>query len=153
MKTFVALFVFLFLMLIHSLEAKSNQTLREFRTDYCTLFPEGTQENPDLWAHCCFAHDLRYWFGGSMKNRDEADLHLRACVAEVARKEIADLIYDSVKAGHLSPIKHKFSWGWGWRPVITNRPLTRAEKKIVHERLWEMDLDPELRQKFIRRYL
>jgi hypothetical protein len=44
--------------------------LKSFETDYCTFFPEGTLRNPNLWKHCCIAHDLRYWVGGNQTEQN-----------------------------------------------------------------------------------
>lgn len=39
--------------------------LSSFTSDGCSLFIDGTFENPELWKDCCFKHDIAYWKGGT----------------------------------------------------------------------------------------
>lgn len=130
-----------------------TQSLKNFVSDGCTMFPEGTSENPELWESCCLEHDLRYWFGGTKQDRDVADTQLRQCVQHMNKKATANLMYVGVKLGHLSPIKNKYAWGWGWQTPIKKRELTAAEKQIVLERLDDMGLADDFRNEFIAKYL
>jgi hypothetical protein len=128
-------------------------TLKPYVTDGCTGFAEGTKKDPNLWAHCCAEHDLRYWFGGSDDDMDYADLSLRACVREVAGEKWARIIYDGVIAGHSSPIKNKYHWSWGWKPKRKNLPLTEDEIDYVKVELHRLPMDPESIEEFIAKYL
>ena len=76
-------------------------------------------------------HDMKYWYGGSLENREQADLDLYQCVKKVAHNSWATLIYRGVKLGHHSPIKNKYNWSWGWVTPRQNVPLTSAEKNIA----------------------
>lgn len=127
--------------------------LKSFETDYCTYFPEGTLENPDLWKSCCFDHDLRYWFGGSEAEMLLADQKLRSCVTAKAGSFYGNLMYYGVRAGHFSPVKNKRKWSWGWvdeRP--SNTPLQRSEKVIINSALDRLDLDQTYLREFKRFY-
>ena len=46
--------------------------LAPFSSDGCSLFPEGSGENSDLWLSCCRAHDLSYWRGGTRAELEKA---------------------------------------------------------------------------------
>ena len=93
--------------------------LSSFETDYCTNYPEGTEQKPDLWKHCCLIHDMYFWAGGNKQNRYEADLELRSCIEETGAVKQARLMYYAVRAGSYSPIKYpKRKWNNGW----SNRP-------------------------------
>ena len=63
--------------------------LREFTSDGCSRFPDGTPTQQDLWASCCVQHYKAYWQGGTYDDRVEADQELRRCVAAVGEPEIA----------------------------------------------------------------
>lgn len=105
--------------------------LKPFFTDGCTLFVDGPQNRPKLWRHCCVEHDLRYWFGGSVEDRDATDLRLKACVEKVAGANWASIIYYGVKTGHVSPIKNKTQWNWGWIDKREFGPLSSEEVRTV----------------------
>lgn len=128
-------------------------TLKEFETDGCTLFIEGPTSKPDLWAHCCFEHDLRYWFGGTEEDKKHSDRELKACVKEVAGNFWANIIYSGVRVGHLSPVKFKYVWSWGWEPKRDKSTLSDLEIDYVIKKLFELDLDPQFREVFIQKYL
>ncbi len=129
-----------------------DESLQNFETDYCTFFANGTIQEPDLWKHCCFEHDLRYWFGGALDDRDIADTYLKQCVQDVAGSFWANLIYTGVREGHKSPIQNRLHWGWGWTSHRENLPLTNPEKKIIQVNLYQLNLDQDYVENFIRKY-
>lgn len=147
--------VIVLLMILNSslLSASPVLQLKPFETDGCTMFTEGPASQPKLWAHCCFEHDLRYWFGGTAANVDFADLELKACVKEVAGENWAKLIYKGVRAGHSSPVKSKYSWSWGWVQPRELSELSEAEIAYIKEELQKLPLDSNFRQEFIQKYL
>lgn len=154
MKTILAAFVFLFISSTTKAEpVNAAPILKDFETDGCTMFVEGTVSKPNLWGHCCFDHDLRYWFGGSSENKDVADVDLRSCVKAAAGNFWANLIYKGVRSGKYSPLKHKYAWSWAWDPKRENTELTSIETKYVIEKLNAMDLDSKYREEFIKKYL
>ena len=63
------------------LGCKNNQMeLADFTSDGCSLFADGTFENPELWKECCIRHDIAYWRGGTEKEREKADLVFKSCI-------------------------------------------------------------------------
>lgn len=118
-------------LLLMSPSLKAQIKLKPFETDGCTLFVDGTYTKPGLWKHCCVEHDLRYWFGGSERDMDQADLRLRSCVQKVGGDEWAYVIYSGVRAGHHSPIKNKYQWNWGWEKKREKTPLTQEEINYI----------------------
>ena len=127
--------------------------LSEFKTDYCTMFFEGTVTRPGVWKECCFNHDLRYWFGGAKKEQLKSDQLLKQCVRKKAGSFWANLMYSGVRAGHYSPIKNKYQWGWGWsknrKPF---KALTRKEKEYIRDELGKLNLEESFLRGFIKRY-
>ena len=52
--------------------------LSDFSSDGCSLFVDGTFENPELWKECCLKHDIAYWRGGTEEERASADLAFKS---------------------------------------------------------------------------
>lgn len=124
----------------------------EFKSNGCTMFPEGTSSNPKKWEHCCTEHDLFFWAGGTKAERDLADLGLRDCVIDTGARDIGRLMYAGVRAGYRSPIRlGKESWGNAWHG--TRAPYTKLNEvetaEIIHAlELQGDDLSPGLMEKF-----
>ena len=111
----------------------SQPRLTPFATDGCTLFPDGTSQQKDLWLHCCIAHDRKYWLGGTKADRLNADHGLRACVAAVGEPKTAKLMLMGVKVGGTPYFPTSWRWGYGWRYFRGYKPLSDAEKKLIDE--------------------
>jgi hypothetical protein len=124
--------------------------LRAFKTDGCTLFVDGTSSKPDLWKHCCISHDLRYWFGGTEEEMDEADTRLKLCVEKAAGPRWAILIYNGVRAGHYSPIKNKYQWAWAWSPKRSFQKLSAKEIEYVIAELKGMQVPEVNMESFLK---
>ena len=107
MKNLKLPFLILSLFTALGLKAEDNK-LKAFETDGCTMFVDGTNSRPELWKTCCIEHDLRYWYGGSLSDMDEADNQIKICVEKVAGNAWAQVIYTGISAGHHSPIKNKY---------------------------------------------
>ena len=144
----------LLLLLLSSISFSVNASgsLKPFKTDFCTYFPEGTLENPNLWKQCCFDHDLRYWFGGSSEDMLLADSKLKTCVTARAGSFYGNLMYYGRRAGHFSPIKNEHKWSWGWSEERELSPLQSHEKAIINQELENLDLDQEYLEAFRRFY-
>ncbi|MGB1298104.1 MAG: hypothetical protein ACPG8A_07500 [Psychrobium sp.] len=92
----------------------SQPILAPFTTDGCSLFPNGPIGKPDLWLHCCQAHDLDYWQGGTKTQRLLSDLRLQSCVTDTGHKKIAVMMFNGVQLGGSPFIPTPFRWGYGW---------------------------------------
>ena len=74
--------------------------LAEFTSDGCSMFIDGTFENPELWKECCLKHDIAYWKGGTKEERELADLAFKECVQKkTGNPELAELMYQAVRTG------------------------------------------------------
>jgi hypothetical protein len=101
---------------------------RTFIFDGCTGYKEGTRSEPTKWSHCCFAHDLRYWAGGTQEQRVNADLKIKKCVKETGAELHATIMLLGIRAGGLSPIKIRGKqWGNAWSNKIRNKTLNVDE--------------------------
>lgn len=133
-----------------SFESWSQEPLKEFITDECTMYPEGTKDQPKLWSHCCVLHDLFYWAGGSNFEMDRADLILEACVEETGQTVQAKIMYHGIRLGHLSPISFKDkSFGNGWTMPRERQPLSPDEKLQLREKVLTFDLSDSIVQEFL----
>jgi len=88
--------------------------LKDFKSDACSMFPEGTKEEKNLWCHCCLEHDKVYWKGGTSRERKEADNVLKKCVKKAGEEKIAQLMLTGVRVGGTPYLPSQFRWGYGW---------------------------------------
>lgn len=51
--------------------------LKPFTSDGCSVFPDGTLKEKDLWLSCCIEHDRAYWLGGTHKEKNVLMLDLK----------------------------------------------------------------------------
>ena len=150
--------ILLVLLLFTSFESHSSNSregeLLNFKTDYCTYFPEGTPSRPKLWQDCCVSHDLWYWIGGTKNEQDQADLVLKRCVSQKASSFYGNLMYSGVRLGHLSPIKSKYKWSWGWNKKERHFQIVSLEEKAQAKQiLIGIDENLYLINKFIKEHL
>jgi hypothetical protein len=126
-----------------------SQVIQNFKTDGCTMYRNGTRDEPQKWLHCCLEHDLRYWIGGDYDDQKISDLKLKQCVKKAAGNLQSQLIYRGVRLGHYSPIKTKYSWGWGWIEDKKFTSLSVLEKEIALSSIESSEIDPNVKAKFI----
>lgn len=107
-------FLILILASLVSCADPNNPQLNPFTTDGCSRFPDGTRGNNTQWLHCCTAHDIAYWQGGTREERREADFALRECVSATGAKTIANLMWLGVRVGGSPYLPTSFRWGYGW---------------------------------------
>ena len=130
----------------------SAQELKPFSSDGCTMFFDGTGSRPQAWKHCCFNHDLRYWFGGSKQNRVKTDQKLRSCVQESGHGHIARVMYLAIRVGRYSPVKNAQKWGWGWSTYLGYKELTRDQVNTAVSELDKLELPQDEITEFKRFY-
>lgn len=125
------------LLLLSDYGFSESSELLPFRTDYCTNYPEGTKENPELWKHCCLIHDMYFWAGGSRSDRDKADFELKSCIEDAGAYRQARLMYLAVRAGSYSPYKYPGrKWNNGWRDrsssSLSQEDIDKIENELIH---------------------
>ena len=129
---------FIFSLLAIKLAAAGQ--LEDFRSDGCSLFPDGTLLQQDLWCECCIAHDIAYWQGGSRKQKSQADETLRQCVQQkTGNTTLADTMYYGVTIGGLPVFPTWYRWGYGWRygrgfQALNTNEIQQVEEKLLHYR-------------------
>jgi hypothetical protein len=118
------------LFLLVSVSAQA-ETIAPFTTDGCSIFPDGTYEQKELWLSCCTAHDYAYWQGGTYDERLIADEQLQQCVSKVGEPQIANLMLAGVRVGGSPYLPTSFRWGYGWSYPRFYKPLTAEEKRQI----------------------
>ena len=82
---------------------------KPFRTDGCTLWPDGD------WKDCCVEHDRAYWRGGRYRARLAADRALFRCVRARAGFAVALVMYVGVRVFGAFYWPFPWRWGYGYR--------------------------------------
>jgi len=109
--------------------------LKDFISDGCSLFSDGTIRDRAKWCECCLQHDIAYWRGGGEQERKAADEALRACVFERTRdKALSETMYLGVRAGGHPVFPAWYRWGYGWTYGRGYMPLTEQEQQQVREK-------------------
>ena len=112
--------------------------LSKFTSDGCSLFIDGSFENPELWKDCCFQHDIAYWQGGTKEEREAADLAFKKCVEKkTGNSGLAELMYQAVRKGGEPYFPTWYRWGYGWPLGRGYRSLTISERDLVKIKLAE----------------
>jgi hypothetical protein len=112
--------------------------LKDFTSDGCSLFPDGTTRRRAQWCDCCFAHDIAYWRGGTESERKKADEELRDCVRKrTGSGAMASLMYEGVRKGGHPAFPTWYRWAYGWDYGRGYQPLTDEEQKQVKNKLEE----------------
>ena len=107
--------------------------LADFTSDGCSLFINGTFEDPELWKECCHKHDLAYWRGGTEEERNQADLAFKECVLKkTGNAELAEIMYQAVRVGGSPYFPTWYRWGYGW-------PVGRGYQKLSEQELLLVD--------------
>lgn len=90
-------------------ELHQNKTPpREFSSDGCTMWPDAGIKS------CCLKHDMKYWCGGSFKERRSADLAFMQCIRQKERAGDGLVEYLGLKIGGSPFLPFSWRWGYGW---------------------------------------
>lgn len=110
----------------------SQETLRPFSSDGCSLFPDRALVGTADWCECCLAHDLAYWRGGTAEERLQADQRLKQCVLDkTGNQALADTMFSGVRAGGSPHLNTWFRWGYGWPFGREYGPLTPEDMALA----------------------
>ena len=130
------LFFFSVLSFLYGCKEEDSIQLSNFTSDGCSLFIDGTFENPELWKDCCLKHDIAYWQGGTREERETADLAFKKCVEKkTGNSELAELMYQAVRKGGEPYFPTWYRWGYGWPLGRGYKELSPEEKELVQRKL------------------
>ncbi|GIU53223.1 hypothetical protein [Shewanella sp. KT0246] len=114
------------MLLLISFGVNANE-IKPFTSDGCSVFPDGTFAQNELWLACCTAHDYDYWQGGTFKQRLESDKRLKQCVDAVGERYIANIMLVGVRLGGSPYFPTTYRWGYGWPYPRGYQALTSDE--------------------------
>lgn len=124
--------------------------LRPFSTDGCSMSPNSSVDPKRLLAEsglnvvqivdCCVEHDVAYWLGGSLRDKNAADAKFKMCVAEKAGDFVADKYFRGVAFGGTANGFTTFRFGYGWDVRRIYRPISAQEMEQA-ERLYGKGLE------------
>ena len=109
--------------------------LSPFRSDGCSVFPDGTRAEQQLWRRCCITHDVAYWKGGTVSERRSADDALQSCVSKLGEPSVGLVMLLGVRVGGSPFWPTPFRWGYGWPYPRAYGPLTETEQQQVEATL------------------
>lgn len=118
-----------------SAEQLAQIALADFATDGCSMFPDGTSEQPKLWCQCCVEHDKAYWAGGTQEARRNADILLKQCVLALGQAKTAEIIFIGVRIGGSAYWPTPFRWSYGWPYTRGYQALNLTELAQAQEKL------------------
>lgn len=107
------------------------ENIDPFTSDGCSIFPDGTFKQKELWLSCCIANDYAYWQGGTYVERLAADKELKQCVSKVGEPTIAKLMLTGVRVGGTPYLPTSFRWGYGWPYPRWYKALTAKELEHI----------------------
>ncbi len=114
----------------------SSSTIKDFTTDGCSLFPDGTIRERNMWFECCFDHDIAYWRGGTKEERKQADKALRICIKNKSDSSfLAWAMYIGVRFGGHPIFPAWYRWAYGWSYGRGYEPLTEEGQIEAQENL------------------
>lgn len=129
-------FGYLLLLLLSFSSPLLGSEIQDFKSDGCSLFPDGHFTDRNLWCECCFVHDVAYWRGGSRDDRRQADETLRDCVLKQTEDRVlAKIMFEGVRAGGRPVFPTWYRWGYGWKYGRNYATLSDQELMQVAEKL------------------
>ncbi len=115
--------------------------LKDFQSDGCSAFPDGSLSHPQQWQAHCVKHDLAYWQGGTREQRREADRELMHGVRAEGHPVLARCMYLGVRIGGVPWWPTPWRWGFGWSYPRGYGVLSPDEQRQVNERSAAMKSD------------
>lgn len=110
----------------------------DFHTDGCSWFPDCQ------WLHCCVAHDVRYFAGGTETERLRADEGLYNCVEKIKGEKFAGMMFQGVRKGGSPKINTPFRWGYAWDYGRGYRALSLEERADTQDKIFAFKCEREM---------
>ena len=110
-KDFLVFFCFL------SFASAEEFKLRPFFTDGCSgVLDADYLFTGKSYVDCCIVHDIAYWKGGSLEEKERADKVFGQCISEKLNPFLGSLFEQGVKYGGSASFDFPWRWGYGWYP-------------------------------------
>ena len=106
--------------------------LSSFKSDGCSAYPDGYHETKKKeWLHCCIAHDLFYWVGGTKVLREEVDHEFAQCIKGETNTLQSELMKMGVRTGGRPRTNLPWRWGYGWNKNTPYFDLRKQDKEQI----------------------
>ncbi|WP_413578006.1 helicase [Bdellovibrio sp. HCB290] len=112
-----------------------------FTSDGCSMSPNGPRDNPYAFLECCVQHDYAYWQGGTLAQKEQADLSFNACITEHSNETVGNIYYRAVSLGGGPQFNTPFRWGYGWNRHRGYKQLTSQELYSVEAKSKQIQWD------------
>lgn len=107
-----------------------KNTLLPFQSDGCTGWIDSFVGKD--YTSCCLDHDIRYWIGGTKKEKLETDLALRKCVNKIAGHPMGELMFVFVWMWGKLDSTDVTRWANGWKFLRQKyQPVTVEERAMA----------------------
>lgn len=111
---------------------KRKLLLNDFTTDGCSAYPDGYPHTEEYeWLHCCFAHDISYWVGGTQEEKAAADEELNRCVSQATFGAHGKMMELGVATGGTPHIATSWRWGYGWNQSVSYNDLSSKKLEMI----------------------
>tara|TARA_Y100000590_G_scaffold470711_1_gene668228 strand:- start:83168 stop:83734 length:567 start_codon:yes stop_codon:yes gene_type:complete len=121
--------------LFYLLFAEPTNTIADFSTDGCSSFPNGRHFGTKKeWIHCCYIHDVDYWYGGPEDLKKKADEELNKCVSKAQSESLGFIMDVGVTIGG-KPGLTSWRWAYGWNYLIKYESLNEEQEKSLSSKI------------------
>ncbi len=104
-----------------------QNVLLPFQSDACTGWMDSFLGKD--YTSCCLDHDIKYWIGGSKKEKSATDLALRKCVGKIAGAPMGYLMFTFVWMWGKLDNTDVTRWANGWKYLREKyQPVTDEER-------------------------
>lgn len=110
---------------------QTTEPISDFKSDGCSSYPDKSLTGTGSWLHCCMAHDIAYWMGGTEEQREDADLELKACVSEATNPIRGRIMYSGVRVGGLPKTHLPWRWAYGYESQRGYQKITSSEYQMI----------------------
>jgi len=126
-------------MLLLLAACQSDVRLMAFASDGCAnhaAISKAGDNSMNNWCECCVGHDIAYWRGGTVEQRDQADARLRDCVArQTGNRELANTLYHDLRSGGSAYFVDGYRWAYGWSNQRQYQALNERELAMANNLL------------------
>lgn len=115
---------------------RPDNIFNAFSSDGCSAYPDKNHFfGENKWSHCCLAHDMAYYIGGTFEEKERADEELSQCVAEESFPLHGQLMKLGVTIGGTPKINTSWRWGYGWYRPVDYKEYSHIEMNKISEKM------------------
>lgn len=141
---------------------RTTITFEVFKSDGCSAYPDGIPFiETSAWLHCCMAHDIEYYVGGTFEEKALADEELNSCVAGNSADWHGSVMEWGVYLGGTPYMNTGWRWGYGWNLLRPYGDRSEFEDRMISKKYdsilegiseWTEYLSPNQLEYVIKKY-